>query len=59
MSGRVRCQRSRVVRLDVFSEVFEVVWSGWMFFEFDEVVYSVYISERKLEFLIGFRNLLF
>ena len=48
-----------MVRLDVFLEVFEVVWSGWMFFEFDEVVYSVYISERKLEFLIGFRNLLF
>jgi len=22
---------SRVVRLDVFSEVFEVVWSDWMF----------------------------
>jgi len=30
VSGRVRCQPSRVVRLDVFSEVFEVVWSGWM-----------------------------
>ena len=30
MSGRVRCQPSRVVDLDVFSEFSEVVWSGWM-----------------------------
>ena len=30
MSVQVRCQRCRVVRLDVFSEVFEVVWSGWI-----------------------------
>ena len=29
--GRVRCQGLRVVRLDVFSDIFEVVWSGWMF----------------------------
>jgi hypothetical protein len=30
LSGRVRCQPSRVVDLDVFSEFSEVVWSGWM-----------------------------
>jgi len=32
-----------VVRLDVFSEVFEVVWSGWM--------YAIgYMSEKIAEF---------
>jgi len=31
VSGQVRCQGSRVVRLDVFSDIFEVVWSGWIF----------------------------
>jgi hypothetical protein len=30
-SGQVRCQPSRVFDLDVFSEFFEVEWSGWMY----------------------------
>ncbi len=29
VSGRFRCQPSRVNDLDVFSDFFKVVWSGW------------------------------
>ncbi len=31
---RLGYQGSSEVRLDVFSDIFEVVWSGWMFFRF-------------------------